>query len=358
MSGRPSPIRRLSSAIPHRALFGVAVATLVASPAGAQWTPMTSGTTASLRGLSVASGRVAWASGTRGTVVYTSDGGASWRVDTVPGAGAFDLRSVHARNARVAHVAATAGRIWRTTDGGAHWSLRYQAADTSVFLDAIDFWDDQHGIAMGDPMGGRFFILLTDDGGTTWREAPADARPEAMAREAAFAASGTSLVIDGSGACWLGTGGGAARVAVSRNRGRSWTWYPTPILQGSASQGIFSVAVVPGRAIIAVGGDYSHPDSTRAIAFTGTGRAPVQWTVPSTGPRAYRSGVAIDATAGAGAGATTIAVGPDGSDVSHDLGATWAAFDSVGYHAVRSRDGVFYASGSGGRIGRYDAHHR
>ena len=49
----------------------------------------------------------------------------------------MDLRAVHARSAEVAHVAATAGRIWRTTDGGKSWSLRYQAADTTMFLDAI-----------------------------------------------------------------------------------------------------------------------------------------------------------------------------------------------------------------------------
>ena len=138
----------------------------------AQWTPLHSGTTASLRGLSVVDARTVWASGTKGTVVHSADGGATWSLDTIPGAAAFDLRSVHARSARVAHVAATAGRIWRTTDGGTTWSLRYQASDTSVFLDAIDFWDDQHGMALGDPIGGRFFLLVTSDGGETWREPP------------------------------------------------------------------------------------------------------------------------------------------------------------------------------------------
>ena len=37
--------------------------------------------------------------------------------------------------------------------------------DPTGFLDAIAFWDAEHGIAMGDPVNGRFMILTTADGG-------------------------------------------------------------------------------------------------------------------------------------------------------------------------------------------------
>ena len=326
------------------------------SPAEAQWTPLSSGSTASLRGLSVVDGRTAWASGARGTVVHTTDGGATWKVATVPGATAFDLRSVHARSARVAHVAATAGRIYRTTDGGASWSLQYQASDTSVFLDAIDFWDDQNGMALGDPMAGRFYLLLTHDGGETWREPPIDERPVAEPGEAAFAASGSSLLLVGAAdsmVAWIGSGGGAARVHRSTNRSRSWVAYPSPIRQGGASEGIFSVAVVPGQGMLVVGGNYSQDDSTRANAAASA--AGSEWhLIAPDGPRGFRSGVAFVRLEG---GATVgIAVGPGGSDLSRDGGVRWGRFDAVGYHAVRaSREGIFYASGSGGRIARFDA---
>src|SRR5678815_1467509 len=98
-------------------------ATLGQSPA---WESLKVETTASFRGLSVVDDRVVWASGTRGTVIRTIDGGTTWSVESLPGAATFDLRGIHARNANVAHVAATSGRIWRTTDGGRSWSLRYQ----------------------------------------------------------------------------------------------------------------------------------------------------------------------------------------------------------------------------------------
>jgi len=353
---RQDTAMRTPFTMPLRLTTPVAAALILGAATGqAQWTPLSSGTTASLRGLSVVDGRIAWASGTRGTVVHTSDGGATWRVDSVPGAGALDLRAVHARSGRVAHVAATSGRIYRTTDGGATWSLRYRATDTTTFLDAIDFWDDRNGIALGDPIGGRFVILRTRDGGETWEQAPAAQRPAAVAGEAAFAASGSSLIVEGSAdslVAWLGTGGTAARLHRTVERGARWEVFDTPIRQGDPSTGIFSVARVPGGGLVVVGGHYAENDNTlRNAAATRTG---AEWRLITTdAPRGYRSGVAF---ARMGSGATIgIAVGPGGSDVSTDGGMRWAAFDSVGYHAVRaSRDGIFFASGSGGRVARFD----
>ncbi len=318
-----------------------------AAPVSAQWRTVSSGTTASLRGLSVVDAQTAWASGSRGTVVRTTDGGNSWQLVAPADAGALDFRSIHARNTRVAHAAATAGRIYRTTDGGATWSLRYQAADTSVFLDAIDFWDDQHGVALGDPMGGRFLLLVTRDGGDTWAEAPAESRPVTVEGEAAFAASGSSLIVDGMRGAWIGSGGKAAHLFRTSDRGATWSITDAPIRQGGAAEGIFSVALA-GKSVMVVGGEYTQNDSTRAnAAIYAPGRK--SWTTPSISPRGYRSGVAA-----ARGGKMLIAVGPGGSDVSDDGGLTWRAFDATGFHAIRaSANGVFFATGSDGRIGVY-----
>jgi photosystem II stability/assembly factor-like uncharacterized protein len=315
----------------------------VPSVGEAQWSHQASGTTASLRGLSVVSARVAWASGTRGTIVHTTDGGATWKVDSIPGGAGFDLRAIHARSARVAHVSATAGRIWRTTDGGQRWSLRYQARDTSVFLDAVDFWDDRHGIALGDPIRGRFVVLLTNDGGESWHEAPSASRPTAEPGEAAFAASGSSLVIGRGDSAFLGTGGSVARVHVTGDRGRTWRAYPTPMLQGAPSRGIFSVAVPATGSLLLVGGDYAQPDTIRGNAVSSRDRRTYELAARSAPPRGYRPAVAI-------------AVGPDGSDLSVNHGGHWLPFGTTGFHAVRaSRDGIFFASGSEGRIAMFNA---
>src|ERR1700690_510816 len=53
-----------------------------------------SNTTEGLRGVSAVSRRVAWASGTRGTYLRTTDAGAHWVAAQVPGAEALDFRGV------------------------------------------------------------------------------------------------------------------------------------------------------------------------------------------------------------------------------------------------------------------------
>src|SRR5262249_41562131 len=155
---------------------------------------------------------------TRGRVVRTSDGGATWTVDTIPGAATLDFRSIAPRSDRVAW-AASAGpaesgqaQIFQTTDGKS-WMKQFSTSLKGVFLDAIAFWDDRHGIALSDPVDGKLFILVTDDGGTTWSRVPTDAAPPALPGEGAFAASGTCMIVQGSSNVWIGTGG-AARARV------------------------------------------------------------------------------------------------------------------------------------------------
>ena len=154
-------------------LLIIAACAALASTARAQWAPQASGTNAEFRGLAAVSQTVVWASGTHGRFVRTTDGGATWVLDSVPGAGSLDLRAIVARDAMHAW-AVSAGpaeqgqaNIFRTQDG-VRWTRVFETSQPGVFLDALAFWDDRHGIALSDPVEGRLFILVTDDGGTTW----------------------------------------------------------------------------------------------------------------------------------------------------------------------------------------------
>jgi photosystem II stability/assembly factor-like uncharacterized protein len=339
----PANWLRLSGLLPF-AFLPVSVGS-----AQATWELLKTGTTASFRGLSVVDDRVVWVSGTRGTVLRTTDGGTTWRVDSIKDAAAMDLRAVHARSDLVAHVAATAGRIWRTTDGGRSWSLRYQAADTTMFLDAIVFANDRFGLALGDPIGGRFIILVTRDGGDTWSEAPVSSRPAAAEGEAAFAASGTSLVFSGARHVWLGTGGSAARVFRSGDGGASWVVSESGIPPRTGSGGVFSVAFADTLHGVVVGGDYERPDSARGTAaFTVDGGA--TWQPSSSFPRGYRSGVALQRRRDE---LIAIAVGTTGSDLSRDGGRTWSPLDDMAFNAIQvAPSGVTFAVGGRGRVAR------
>ena len=85
--------------------------------------------------------------------------------------------------------------------------------DPKGFLDAIAFWDEKHGMALGDPVKGLFQLLVTTDGGANWKPLAAKTLPPALAGEGAFAASGTCLVTHGDSDVWFTTGGAkAARV--------------------------------------------------------------------------------------------------------------------------------------------------
>jgi hypothetical protein len=78
----------------------------------------------------------------------------------------------------------------------------------------------------------------------------------------------------------------------------------------------------------------------------------ITWAAATTMPNGFRSGVAIVPGTN---GATVVAVGTNGTDVSLDGGRNWTFADSIGYHAVRfAPDGAGWASGGAGRIARFD----
>ena len=157
------------------------------------WQAQTSGVASRLRGVSAVSERVVWASGEKGTVLRTADGGARWTKLTVPDAAALDFRDVDAVSDSTAYLLSigtgTASRIFKTTDAGAHWQKQFTNEDPGAFYDAMTFCDARRGLAISDSVNGSFVILTTRDGGATWTRVPARALPPALPNEGAFAGS-------------------------------------------------------------------------------------------------------------------------------------------------------------------------
>jgi photosystem II stability/assembly factor-like uncharacterized protein len=243
-------------------------------------------------------------------------------------------------------------RIYKTTTGGQRWTLQYTRPDSAFFLDAIAFWDTRHGIAMSDPVNGRFVVLTTRDGGARWTPVAADSIPAAIEGEAGFAAGGAALAVRGARHAWFGTGGKAARVFASADGGRSWTVAAaTPVASGAASQGVFALAFADSSRGVAVGGDYSAPESARAVAAL-TRDGGRSWAAPTgRAPGGYRSGLALVPGA---AGPTLVAVGTSGSDRSSDGGLTWQPLDTLALNAVSfAPGGAGWAVGPEGRIARW-----
>jgi photosystem II stability/assembly factor-like uncharacterized protein len=318
------------------------------------WQMIDSGTRASFRGLSVASDTVIWVTGTRGTLVRSNNGGKTWQADSMAGAAALDFRDVHAVDAHTVYLMSAGpgerSRIYKTTDGGRTWKLQFTMQDSAGFLDGFEFWQAQHGIAFGDPLEERLFVVTTTDGGNSWQRTPPENLPPIMAGEYAFAASGTSIAVQGKTHVWIGTGGAAARVFHSRDGGQHWTVVSTPMAGGSESGGIFSLAFRDEDNGIAVGGDYRKPaEATSSVIITRDGGQ--TWQIPGDARLEFRSGVVFMPQT---QGHMLVVVGTSGADFSRDGGLRWAHIDANGFNVVRAGGTIasIWAAGSEGRIAR------
>ncbi len=319
---------------------------LAAAALAAAWTRQSSGTTTELRGLAVFDSSRAWASGSGGTALRTRDG-EHWTKLSVPGAEALDFRDVEALGEdTVILMSAGAGgasRIYRSADGGATWMLVHTNLDRDGFYDAIAFWDAKSGIVLGDPVGTRFVVRVTEDGGVKWSPPRDLAMPEALPGEGAFAASGTCLfALKGGDDAWFVTGGAkVARVFHTRNRGRTWTVADTPGPAGNASSGLFSVAFLGARRGFAAGGDYKQ---ARFAGLNGvrTEDGGATWTpAPVSSSGFYSAVVPVP-----GSKDELAAVGLAGEAVSHDAGRTWMKTGDTPMNAV-----AFAAAGVGWAVG-------
>jgi photosystem II stability/assembly factor-like uncharacterized protein len=169
--------------------------------ADAQWIIEQSPTTANLRGIHNFGAGIAWASGTQGTVVRTTNDGETWQECAIPPAAEkLDFRGVQALNATTAIVMSSGpgdhSRIYMTTDECRTWELVFTNPDAPQgFFDAILFEPDNtlFGVVLGDPVAGKFAMFRTQDGGRTWTKFRNFERASANNGEAVFAASNSSV---------------------------------------------------------------------------------------------------------------------------------------------------------------------
>ncbi len=197
-----------------------------------------------------------WVSGSKGTVGKTIDGGKTWAWMTVPGYEKRDFRDIEGFDKNIAVIMAvdTPADILKTTDGGNTWKLVYENKTAGMFLDAMEFWNENIGIVVGDPINGRFFKARSFDGGDTWHDMPFADLPRADTGEGCFASSGTNVrALDSYEACFV-SGGPHSRLFI-RDKA-----IDLPIIQGATSTGANSVAVKDhktlhgGQRLIVVGG--------------------------------------------------------------------------------------------------------
>lgn len=282
----------------------------------------------SFRALSVVNNRVAWVAGSNGYVGRTTNGGTTWQFNQVKGFENLDFRSLHAFNQNQAIIAnaGTPARILLTADGGKTWRLVYANTHTDAFIDGMDFWNKLEGMIYGDPIDGHMLLLRTTDGGKSWK--PVKQPPQLAKGEASFAASGTGIRCFNKSSIVVATGGTVSRLWYSADKGDTWETMEVPVIQGESSTGIFSVATRDNTWLV-VGGDYQHPQQTNRHILLTTDKGKT-WQAPALPTRGYRECVENLN------GPVWVAVGPTGAELSVDDGNSWNPLsDEQGFHTVR-----------------------
>jgi len=310
---------------------------------------LTSGTKTSIRGLSVVSDKIVWVSGSNGTVGRSTDGGKNWKWFSVKGFEKSEFRDIEAFDATTAVIMAIGepAYILRTVDGGESWKVVYENKTKGMFLDAIEFWNEQAGIAIGDPINKRFFIVRTFDGGKTWQNIPEANMPVADSGEACFAASGTNVrALDNDEAVFV-SGGQSSNIFIRDQK------IKIPITQGQETTGANSIAVWDrfkrkgGDQLAVVGGDFQEPNSDSLTCCYSTNRGKT-WKASKTPPHGYRSCVEyLDEK-------ILVSCGLNGVDYSIDNAANWKWISKESFNVCRiAKIGrTVYLAGNNGKIGK------
>ena len=126
----------------------VLVAGIVSTAAADGWR---TGLTASYPGVSFndvhyVNATTGWAVGSKGVVLKTTDGGATWVSSANDTLG--NLASVYFRTATEGYVGSSSRKLYKTTDGGATWSrllLNATLPDTGAVIRAVYFSDASKG---------------------------------------------------------------------------------------------------------------------------------------------------------------------------------------------------------------------
>lgn len=222
--------------------------------------------------------------------------------------------------------------------------LVYEEHHTKAFYDAINFWNKNEGIAIGDPTDDCMSIIITRDAGNTWTKLPCETLPKIKDGEAAFAASNTNIAIIGNHT-WVATGGKTSRILYSPNKGQTWEVFKTPIIQGKTTTGIYSIAFYDENNGFAIGGDYTKPNDTLANKIKTTNGGKTWQIAANKQSPGYRSCVQYIPNSEAKG---LVTVGFKGIDYSNDSGNTWVHLSDEGFYTIRFiNDNTAFAAGKG-----------
>lgn len=233
--------------------------------------------------------------------------------------------------------------LYKTGDQG-KMELVYKEEHPKVFYDAMAFWNDQEGIAMGDPTDGCLSIIITRNGGHSWEKVDCGILPQTEEGEAAFAASNSNIAVQGE-ETWILSGGMKSRIFYSPDKGQNWEVFDIPLSQGEATSGGYSLDFYDSENGIMIGGDYTKPEDNSANKAITTNGGKTWQLIGKNEEPGYKSSVRYVPNSNA---QQMVATGFTGISYSKDAGKTWKQLTEEGFFTIRFlNDSIAYAAGKG-----------
>jgi photosystem II stability/assembly factor-like uncharacterized protein len=294
----------------------------------------------SIRALGVENDSTCWFVGTKNKFGYSNDFGKTWKENVIK-YDTFNLEfrsiSITTNSVFILSIGSPA-LLFKIDKKTLNYRLVYEETKEKAFYDSMQFWDDENGIAVGDPTENCMSIIITKDGGNTWNKIACENLPIAVEGEAAFAASNTNISLVNDMA-FIVTGGKEANILVGSDYGKNWKKFKTPIIQGEKMTGIFSVDNLSMDTAIIAGGNWSSKESTvKAMAITVDGN---NWKIKENNPGYISCIQFVPKTK------NLIACSTTGIYYSEDLAESWVKVSEEGYYSFQiSKNGEFlYFSG-------------
>lgn len=324
---------------------------LITLSASAQWNAIKLPTSASLRAIKTFQKEI-WIGGTEGTYIHSMDDGNSWKVQQVPGAENLDFRDLIIINKNEIIIMSAgpseknAAKLFKTSDGGLTWDIIFNIKEPNYFFDAIT-WDFKKniGLLLSDPIAKQFVIFKILENGKQISEIKLTQFPSLLTNEAAFAASGSSLLWINKKLNIASGGGHHARIFQSTDSNlKAWKITNSEI-SADPTSGFFTLAAKNKNHFWVAGGNYLTPQTSK-IPILESRNAGKDWAIVQNQlPNNYFIEKIIWSRP------YWIITGPAGSFAYHTILKQWKTLGESHYHNIVETQNKFIGIGGKGQVG-------